>query len=81
MLVLENLVDLQELFSFFDINGLDTDLDYCDVEWVDLEMNQGHSVVFEIAPKYCTSKSFTDNEGSSASSKVFLPTALGIMVF
>ena len=81
MLVLESLVDLQELFSFFDINGLDIDLDYCDVEWVDLEMNQGHSIVFEIAPKYCTSKSFIDNEGSSTSSKVFLPTALDIMVF
>ena len=81
MLVLESLVYLQELFSFFDINGLDIDLDYCDVEWVDLELNQGHCIVFEIAPKYCILESFIDNEGSSTSSKVFLPTALDIMVF
>ena len=82
MLVLEILVDLQELFnfSFFDISGLDIDLDYCDVEWVALEMNQGHSIVFETAPKYCISESFIDNEGSSTS-KVFFPTTLDIMVF
>ena len=27
------------------------DLDYCDVKWFALEMNQDHSVVFEIPPK------------------------------
>ena len=26
-------------------------LDYCDVEWFSLEMNQVHSVIFEISPK------------------------------
>ena len=34
------------------------DLDYCDIEWFALETNQDHSVVFEIAPKYCISDSF-----------------------
>ena len=31
------------------------DLDYCDIEWFGLEMNRAHSVVFEIASKYCIS--------------------------
>ena len=28
-------------------------MDYCDIEWSALEMNRDHSVVFEIASKYC----------------------------
>ena len=40
-------------FSFFGISDRGIDLDYCDVEWFALEMNQEHSVVFEAAPKYC----------------------------
>ena len=40
-------------FIFFCISGWDIDLDYCDVEWFALEMNQNHSVIFEIAPRYC----------------------------
>jgi len=39
-------------FSFFGISDWGIDLDYCDIEWFALEMNRGHSVVFEIAPKY-----------------------------
>jgi len=31
--------------------------DYCDVEWFALEMNRDHSVIFEIASKYCISDS------------------------
>ena len=31
--------------------------DYCDVEWFALETNRDHSVVFEIASKYCISDS------------------------
>ena len=42
-------------FSFFSISGWGIDLDYYDVEWFALEMNQDHSVIFEIAPKYCIS--------------------------
>ena len=56
------------------------DLDYCDIEWLALEMNKDHSVVFEIAPKYFISDSFVDYEGYSISSKGFLPTAVDIMV-
>ena len=44
--------------SFFGINGWGIDLDYCDVEWFALEMNEDHSVVFEIIPRYCNSELF-----------------------
>ena len=43
-------------------------------------MNWYHSVVFEIAPKYCMLVSFVDYKGYSSSSKGFLPTAVDIMV-
>ena len=36
-----------------------------DVEWFALEMTQDHSVIFEIAPKYCISDSFVDHDGYS----------------
>ena len=39
-------------FSFFGISGWDIDLDYCDVDWFALEVNQDHSVIYEIASKY-----------------------------
>ena len=39
---------------------LGIDLDYCDVEWFALEMNEDHSVVFETAPKDCISDCFLD---------------------
>ena len=55
-------------------------LDYCDTEWFALEMNRDHSVVFEIASKYCISDSFVDHDGDSVSSKGFLPTVVDIMV-
>ena len=45
-----------------------------------LEMNQDHSVIYEIAPKYCISDSFVDYEGYSISSKGFLPTVVDIMI-
>ena len=56
------------------------DLDYRDIEWFALEMNRGHSVVFEVASKYCISDSFVDHDGSSISSKGFLPSVVDIMV-
>ena len=31
--------------------------DYCDIEWFALEMNRDHSVIFEIAFRYCISDS------------------------
>ena len=49
MLVLEGLVGLHRIVSFFGISVWGIDLDYCDVEWFALEMNRDHSVVFEIA--------------------------------
>ena len=67
MLVLEGLV------------GLGIDLDYCDIEWFVLETNRDHSVVFEIASKYCISDS-VDHDGYSISSTGFLPTVVDIMV-
>ena len=39
-----------------------------------------HSVVFEIASKYCISDSLVDYDGYSISSKGFLPTVLDVMV-
>ena len=40
-----------------------------DIECFALEMNRDHSVVFEIAPKYCILDSFVDYDGHSISSK------------
>ena len=45
-----------------------------------VEMNRDHSVVFEIASKYCISDSFVAHDGYSVSSKGFLPTVIDIMV-
>ena len=59
---------------------LGLNLDYCDIEWFALETNWDHSVIFEIAPKYCISDSFVDYDGYSISSKGFLPTVVDIMV-
>ena len=39
-------------FSFFSIAGQGIDLDYHDIEWLALETNRDHSVVFETAFKY-----------------------------
>ena len=52
-------------FSFFSITGWGIDLDNCDIEWFALETNRDHSVVFEIASKYCISDSFVDHDGYS----------------
>ena len=66
-------------FSFFSISGWSIDLDYCDTEWFALEMNGDHSVIFEIAPKYCISDSVVDHDGYSISSEGFLPTVVDTM--
>ena len=55
-------------------------MDYCDVEWFALETNRDHSVIFEIASKYCISDSFVDHDGYSISSEGFLPAVVSIMV-
>ena len=67
-------------FSFFSITGCCIDLDYCDIEWFALEMNRYHSVILEIAPKYCNLDYFFDYEGDSISSKGSLSAVVGIMV-
>ena len=54
--------------------------DYCDIEWFALETNRDHSVVFEIASKYCISDCFVDYDGHSISSKGFLLTVVDIVV-
>ena len=82
MLVLEGLVGLHRTvqFSFFSITGQGIDLYYCDIKWSALETNRDHSVIFEIASKYCFSDSFVDYDGYSMSSEGFLPTVVDIMV-
>ena len=67
-------------FSFFGISNRDIDLAYCDVEWLALEMNRDHSIIFEVAPKYCISYSFVDYEGYSISFMGFLPTMYSIYI-
>ena len=48
-------------------------MDYRGIEWFALETNRDHSVVFEIASKYCISDSFVDHDSYSISSEGFLP--------
>ena len=45
-----------------------------------LEMNRDHSIIFEIASKYCISDSSVDHDGYSISSEGFLTTEVDIMV-
>ena len=82
MLVLEGLVDLHRTIQLqlFSITPWGTDLDYCDIEWFALETNRDHSVIFEIASKYCIPDSFVDHDGYSISSEGFLPAVVDIMV-
>ena len=78
----KSLAGLQKLFnfSFFSVTAWGIDLDYCDIEWFALETNRDHSVIFEIASKYCISDSFVHHDGYSISSEGFLPTVVDIMV-
>ena len=82
MLVLEGLVDLHRTIQLQLLqhywSGID--LDYCETEWFALERNRDHSVIFEIASKYCISDSFVDCDGYSVSSQGFLPTVVDIIV-
>ena len=65
VLVLEGLVGLHSTIQLHHLwhYSWGIDLNYCNIEWLALEVNRGHSVVFEIAPKYCISGSFVDYEG------------------
>ena len=82
MLALKDLVGLHKTvqLQLLSVTGWGIDLDNCDIEWFALETNRDHSVVFEIAYKYCISDSFVDHDGYSISSEGFLPTVVNIMV-
>ena len=79
MLVLKGLVGLHRTINFR-VTGWGIDLGYCDIEWFALEMNRDHSVIFEIASKYCILDSFVDHDGYSISSEGFLPALVDITV-
>ena len=81
MLILEGLAGFHRTIQFQLIQYycLRHRLNYRDIEWFALEMNRDHSVVFEIASKYCISDSSVDYDGCSTSSKTFLPTVVDIM--
>ena len=82
MLVLEGLYLFIEPFNFhfFSITGRGINLDYYNIEWFVMETNRDHSVIFQIASKYCISDTFVDYDGYSISSKGFLPTVVDVMV-
>ena len=82
MLVLKVLVGLHRTIQLqlLQHTGRGIDLDYCDIEWFILEMNRDHSVIFEIASKYCISDSFVDHDDYSISSERFLPAVVDTMV-
>ena len=82
MLVLKGLVGLHRTIQLQLLKHYwwGIDLTYCDIEWLALEMNRDHCVVFQIASKYCLSDSFVDPDGYCISSKGFLPTEVDIMV-
>ena len=55
-------------------------MNYCDVEWFALETNRDHSVIFEIASKYCISDSFVDHDGHSISSRDSCPNEVKTLI-
>ena len=80
--VLKGLVGLHKTvqLQLLSVTGWGIDLDNCDIEWFAVETNRDHSVIFEIASKYCISDSFVNHDGYSISSKGFLPAVVDIMV-
>ena len=82
MLVLKGLVGLHRTvqLQLLQHTGWGIGLNYCDIEWFALEMNRDHSVIFEIASKYCISDSLVDRDGYSISSEGFLPAVVDIIV-
>ena len=82
VLVLKGLVDLTRTIQLQLLQHywLGIGVDYHNIEWFALETNRDHSVIFEIASKYCISDSFVDHDGYFISSKGFLPTVADIMV-
>ena len=82
MLVLKGLVGLHRTvqLKLLQCYCSGIDLDYCDIEWFALETNRDHSVVFEIASKYCILDSLVDHNGYSISSEGFLPAVVDIIM-
>ena len=81
LLVLEGLVGLHKTIQLQLLQHYWLGIAWITVnEWFALEMNRHHSVIFEIAPKYCISDSFVDCDGYSISSKGFLLTVVDIIV-
>ena len=82
MLVLKGLVGLHRTvqLQLLQLYWLGIGLDHCDIEWFALETNRDHSIIFEIASKYCVLDCLVDHDGSSISSKGFLPIVVDIMV-
>ena len=82
MLVLKGLVGLHRTIQLqlLQCYWSGIDLDHCDIEWFALEMSRDHTVIFEMASRYCISDSFVDYDGYSISSKGFLPTVVDIMI-
>ena len=68
-----------ELFNFFSVTDRGIDLDYRAIEWFTLATNRDHSVIFEIASKYCILDSFVDYDGYSILNQGFLPLVVDIM--
>ena len=79
VLILEGLVGLHRTVQLLQCYWLVHYLDYRDIEWFALETNRDHSVIFEIASKYCILDSLVDHHGHSISSERFL-TVVDIMV-
>ena len=82
MFILKGLVGLHRTvqLQLLQHTGWGIGLNYRDIEWFVLETNRNHSVVFEIASKYCISDPFVDYDGYSISSKGFLPIVVDIMI-
>ena len=81
MLVLKGIIGLHRTILLQLLHtGWGIGLDYCDIECFALETNRDHSVIFEIASKYCILGSFVDHVGYSISSKGFLPAVVDIMI-
>ena len=80
MLVLEGLVGLHRTFwlQFLQHYWSGHRLGLVYYWLVCLGNDRDHSVIFEIASKYCISDSFVDYDGYSISSKGFLPLVLDI---
>ena len=69
MLILKGLVGLHRSVQvqLIQCYWLGHRLDYRDIEWFTLETNRDHSVIFEIASKYCILDSFVDHDVLGAS--------------